>query len=108
MQAWRDICWRSSSLLRIPPIAARVSWEIRLCIQRSCFAGQAEAFLPQFQAFDRLHKAATIVTRFKLTLAQLKWLMDRSAAPGWLDLNQLPVRVASGQPQQPRLLACCA
>ena len=44
----------------------------------------SEAFLPQFQAFDRLHKAATIVTRFKFTLAQLKWLMDRPPHPaGW-------------------------
>lgn len=54
------------------------------------------AFPVQFKTFLRLHKAALVASRFKLTHLQLGWLSKYGADAGWLDLNALPTEA---QPQ---------
>ncbi|HYU30576.1 MAG TPA: neuraminidase-like domain-containing protein [Thermoanaerobaculia bacterium] len=48
------------------------------------------AFPRQYKIFLRLHKAALVAVRFKLTARQLGWLFTYGPAAGWLDLNALP------------------
>jgi peptidoglycan hydrolase-like protein with peptidoglycan-binding domain len=50
-----------------------------------------KAFPAQFLAYLRLHKAALVVTRFKLSFRQLGWLWSYGNAAGWLDPNELPL-----------------
>jgi hypothetical protein len=54
---------------------------------------EEQRFGPQFRAFRLLTKAATVVTRMKVSSAQLEWLFGSQRDPGWLDLNSLPTGV---------------
>lgn len=47
-------------------------------------------FLAQFKTFLRLHKAAMITARLKLSHRQIGWLFAYGPGAGWLDLGALP------------------
>jgi hypothetical protein len=49
------------------------------------------AFPAQFETFLRVHRAAMVTARFKLSHRQLVWLFTYGPDAGWLDLNTLPV-----------------
>lgn len=51
----------------------------------------AAAFPAQFAAFTLLQKAGRVLTHFKMTPRQARWLGEYSPAAGWLDLNSLPL-----------------
>ena len=54
-------------------------------------------FVGPFSTFELLHKIAMIITKFKVSVNQLKWLFKEGygASVGWLDLNSLPLNEAS-------------
>lgn len=54
-------------------------------------------FPPQFATLIRLHKIATVISRFGITTSQLIWVFDYAAAGGWLNLASLPD--AAGAPR---------
>jgi hypothetical protein len=56
----------------------------------------AAGFPDQFKTFTRLQKVATVISKLKITAAQLRWVFEYAADAGWLDLNSVPVE--SGQP----------
>jgi Tc toxin complex TcA C-terminal TcB-binding domain/Neuraminidase-like domain/Salmonella virulence plasmid 28.1kDa A protein len=47
-------------------------------------------FPDQFQSFTLLHKAAMVLTKFRVTMKELTWLFDYVPGIDWLDLNALP------------------
>ncbi|MBS1693784.1 MAG: peptidoglycan-binding protein [Actinobacteria bacterium] len=50
------------------------------------------AFEAQFDTFLLLHKAAMVISRFKITPTFLGWLQAYGPTAGWLDLSGLPLR----------------
>jgi hypothetical protein len=94
---------RLSAALKLPPQATSSLLTQILTAQVDAGQRAIADFLPAYGAtrdqqrggYLRLQKAATIITRMKLTPEELAWI----ATAGWLDLNALPVApTATGQP----------
>lgn len=58
----------------------------------------ADIFPDQFMTFTLLQKIATILSRLKITSAELPWILEHAASLGWLDLNALPLAETGASP----------
>lgn len=66
----------------------------------------AATFGPLFRSYRRLHKAAIVVARHRLTdAAQLAWFLANAAAVSVLALGDLPIEAAPAQSLYPSWLA---
>ena len=48
-------------------------------------------FPDQFNTFILLHKVASFITKFQISVKQLVWIFEYGPSIGWLDLNKLPL-----------------
>jgi len=51
----------------------------------------AEDLPQQFAAYERLHKVALVLRRFRITAAEVSWVMETGPARGAVDLGSLPL-----------------
>ncbi|MDR4497892.1 MAG: neuraminidase-like domain-containing protein [Candidatus Scalindua sp.] len=50
----------------------------------------ATAFAVQFNTFKKLHKVATVISKYKITANELPFLFDPGPGLGWLNMDNLP------------------